>query len=198
MLVYYNDSGGFPLHSLCVKSHQYEDQKRCFICLSFPWQCGSAPSVKEAGCAARINVYTEPEQIRSPVPLEFRHRIRVSCSVSRVRPCYAIFNVNSHYCPVLPSRSTTMVNPLDNAIPSAITSSLFLPTLLLVAIGLVLPYRCYSRRYTLSNTTLPPGPKGFPWVGPIGQLHRHEEWKAFRAWNVEYSTFLPSNLTVHQ
>jgi hypothetical protein len=91
-----------------------------------------------------------------------------------------------------------MTNTLDNAIPSVIAPSVLLPTLLLIALGLALPYRCYSRRYTLSNTTLPPGPKGFPWIGPIGQLPRHEEWKAFRAWNAEYSTCLPTNLTVHQ
>jgi hypothetical protein len=83
-----------------------------------------------------------------------------------------------------------MANPLDNAILSAITSSVLLPTLLLVALGLAFPYRCYSCRYTLSNATLPPGPKGFPWIGPIGQLPRHEEWKAFRAWSVEYSMCL--------
>jgi hypothetical protein len=94
-----------------------------------------------------------------------------------------------------PSRFTTMANPPDNTSPSAIAPGLLLPTLLLVVLGFVFVYRCYSRRYTFSNATLPPGPKGFPWIGPIGQLPRHEEWKAFNAWSVEYSTCLSSETT---
>ena len=91
-----------------------------------------------------------------------------------------------------------MANLLVNAIPNAIASSLLLPTLLLVALGLGFIYRCYGRRYTFSNTTLPPGPKGFPWIGPIGQLPRHEEWKTFRAWNAEYGMFRSSDKSTMQ
>jgi hypothetical protein len=84
-----------------------------------------------------------------------------------------------------------MANSLVNALPSEITPNLLLPTLLLVALGFLL-YRCHSRRqYTFSNAALPPGPRGFPWIGPIGQLPRHEEWKAFRTWNEEYSKYAP-------
>ena len=109
------------------------------------------------------------------------------------------FSVNPHYCSVLiiPSCSAMMADPFVNTSPSssAIASSLLLPTLLLVALGLVFLCRYYSRRYIFSDTTLPPGPKGLPWIGPIGQLPRHEEWKAFRAWNVEYSMYLSFDMS---
>jgi hypothetical protein len=36
------------------------------------------------------------------------------------------------------------------------------------------------------SQSLPPGPKGLPWLGPLAQIPRREEWKTFHKWCLEY------------
>jgi hypothetical protein len=40
------------------------------------------------------------------------------------------------------------------------------------------------------SQSLPPGPKGLPWLGPLTQIPRHEEWRTFHKWCSEYSVYL--------
>jgi hypothetical protein len=68
---------------------------------------------------------------------------------------------------------------------SSPSSILLLACFLTVVLALVLNRRLFDS--LKRSQSLPPGPKGLPWLGPLAQIPRREEWKTFHKWCSECS-----------
>lgn len=47
-----------------------------------------------------------------------------------------------------------------------------------------------------SNTPLPPGPKGLPFIGNVADMPREHEWKKYAEWGRQFGMFKYFNLAV--
>jgi hypothetical protein len=78
---------------------------------------------------------------------------------------------------------------MDNPGPS--NSSSLVPLISCIILAII---SAFSLKRRLANSkftsSLPPGPKGLPWLGPVAQIPQREEWKTFRRWCLEYSMFV--------
>jgi hypothetical protein len=61
---------------------------------------------------------------------------------------------------------------------------------LIIALILFAVYVLKSRIFQSNSPSLPPGPKGLPWVGNIFDMPSEKEWLTFAKWGETYGRLL--------